>query len=265
MAGAASRTPAPAGASAVLRRPAGSPRAGRRPGDSSPVRQQYPRLRPGSRHHPHARRHQPARSARSTVCTTAQAGTEHPNQANVFQPSTAQLPKPKHRRIQQGSPPTPARHPPGRPRLFETLSRPAAHMPSSLTYSTGHAADQLDATQGVLAPCRYRTSSYARITGARNQALAPPRERFAFVRGLLSVTAASGGQRRPAAATAGRNCPGGYAFTGRRPRGRRRRCRWRAGPGCRGLGHTGSWCADLHERRLLVRRAAGLRRPAQRL
>jgi hypothetical protein len=73
------------------------------------------------------------------------------------------------------APPTPARRPPGRPGFFETRSRPPAHMPSALTYSTGHAADQLDATQGVLAPCRYRTSSYARITGARNQALAPPR------------------------------------------------------------------------------------------
>jgi hypothetical protein len=58
------------------------------------------------------------------------------------------------------------------------------------------------------------------------------------------------GQLRPAAATAGRSCPSAHAITGRRLRRRRRRCRWRAGPCCHGPGHTASWCADLHERRL---------------
>jgi len=58
--------------------------------------------------------------------------------------------------------------------------------------------------------------------------------RFAFVLGSLCVTAVLYGQLRPAAATAGRSCASGCAVTEQRPRRRRRRCRWRAGPGCRG-------------------------------
>jgi hypothetical protein len=54
--------------------------------------------------------------------------------------------------------------------------------------------------------------------------------RFAFVLGSLCVTAVLYGQLRPAAATAGRSCASGCAVTERRPRRRRRRCRWRAGP-----------------------------------
>ena len=41
-------------------------------------------------------------------------------------------------------------------------------------------------------------------------------------------------QLRRAAATAGRSFPADMRVTGRRPRHRRRRCRWRAGQGCRG-------------------------------
>jgi hypothetical protein len=40
---------------------------------------------------------------------------------------------------------------------------------------------------------------------------------------------------------------------------RRRRCRWRAGPGCRGPGRTASWFSDQHARRPLEHRAAGPR------
>ena len=46
-------------------------------------------------------------------------------------------------------------------------------------------------------------------------------------------------------------------LTGRHPRCRRRRCRSHAGRGCHGPGHTALWFSDLHERRLLGRRAAG--------
>ena len=52
--------------------------------------------------------------------------------------------------------------------------------------------------------------------------------------------------------------------TWRRLRRRRRRYRWRAGPGCRGRGHTASWCSDQHATRLLGRRAAGPQRRARR-
>jgi hypothetical protein len=46
----------------------------------------------------------------------------------------------------------------------------------------------------------------------------------------------------------------------RRWRGRRRRCRLRAGPDCRGPGHTSRWFAGQRGRRPLARRAAGLPR-----
>ena len=58
--------------------------------------------------------------------------------------------------------------------------------------------------------------------------------------------------------------PQRVCITGRHWRRRRRRCRWHAGPGCRRPGHTESWCADLHEMRLLARRATGPRRQARR-
>jgi hypothetical protein len=51
------------------------------------------------------------------------------------------------------------------------------------------------------------------------------------------------------------------AVTWRHPRRRRRRCRWRAGPGCRGPGHTGSWCAGPHVTPLLAHPAMALRHP----
>ena len=59
-------------------------------------------------------------------------------------------------------------------------------------------------------------------------------------------------------------CASGSCFTGRHQRHRRRRCRWRAGRGCRGHGHNASSCADRRARRLPARPAAGPRRRALR-
>ena len=46
---------------------------------------------------------------------------------------------------------------------------------------------------------------------------------------------------------------------GRRPRRRRRRCRWRAGPGCRGYGRISWWSAGRRGKRPFGRRAVALR------
>jgi hypothetical protein len=54
------------------------------------------------------------------------------------------------------------------------------------------------------------------------------------------------------------------SVTGRHLRRRRRRYRWRAGPGCRGPGHSASWSAGRRAKPLPGRRAAGHRRPARR-
>jgi hypothetical protein len=57
---------------------------------------------------------------------------------------------------------------------------------------------------------------------------------------------------------------GRSVLTGRHQRHRRRRCRWRAGPDCRGHGRTSSWSGDQRARRLPARPAATPQRPAQR-
>jgi len=51
---------------------------------------------------------------------------------------------------------------------------------------------------------------------------------------------------------------------GRHRRRTRRRCRWRAGPDCRGRGRISWWSGDRRGRRLLARPAARPQRPARR-
>ena len=97
-------------------------------------------------------------------------------------------------------------------------------------------------------------------------ALSPRRteRRFALGLRLRSVTSFGrdlplGGHGRQA-----EEIPQSWRITGRRPRRRRPRCRSRAGPGCRGLGHTGSWSADPRATPPLARPAAAPRHPARR-
>jgi hypothetical protein len=63
---------------------------------------------------------------------------------------------------------------------------------------------------------------------------------------------------RPGRAEAAAGQP---VVTGRHPRRRRPRCKWRAGPGCRGRGRSGSWSSGRRGRRLLGHPAAGPRHP----
>jgi hypothetical protein len=73
----------------------------------------------------------------------------------------------------------------------------------------------------------------------------------------------SWGQFRRQLLLPGGAAPSAYVTTGRCPLRMRRRCTWRAGPGCRGPGRTASWCVDRRARRPLARRAAGPRHPAR--
>jgi hypothetical protein len=55
---------------------------------------------------------------------------------------------------------------------------------------------------------------------------------------LLPAVGASARPVQPGRAEAAAGQP---VLTGRHPRGKRQRCKWRAGPGCRGRGRSGSW------------------------
>jgi hypothetical protein len=109
--------------------------------------------------------------------------------------------------------------------------------------------------------CRRASGQLSQQPGCRAD------RRFPFVLRSRSVTflgESSSGDHRPvrlAAVTARRSCCQQLRVTGRRPRRRPRRYRWRAGRGCRGPGRIASWCADPNARPPLAHRAAAPRHP----
>jgi hypothetical protein len=115
----------------------------------------------------------------------------------------------------------------------------------------------------------HRTSPSASPTQPPTTSAKPPRTAVRVCPGARCVTGAcrSDRWRRGPCLPAGGRQAGLFQpipVTWQRPRRKPRRCRWRAGPGCRGPGHTSSWFSDRHERRPPARRVAGHRRPEQR-